>query len=179
MNSSTDLYDGFAEMLTYPDGNYYERAQRCGRILDRVHPELMKGFTEFAGAVAARSVEELEELFTQTFDLNPACCLEVGWHLFGENYERGRVLVKMRQELERAGLQESGELPDHLTHVLRVLTRIEPERAAGLVVDGVLPALDKMMDALKDQENPYEALLRIIQIIVQEAVPHQPEVAHD
>ncbi len=43
-----------------------------------------------------------EELYTRTFDLNPVCALEIGWHLFGEDYERGAFLVRMRDQLRRA-----------------------------------------------------------------------------
>lgn len=178
MSTLTDLYDSLADILSYPGRDYPGKVRRCGRILNQIRPQSAQDFRQFSDVVAARSAEELEELFTQTFDLNPACCLDMGWHLFGENYERGRVLVKMRQELARAGLQESGELPDHLTHVLRVLTRMEPARAAGLAVDGVLPAVNKMVDTLAGKDNPYEVVLRTIRAVVQESVPHEQEPCH-
>ena len=64
---------------------------------------------------------ELEELYTRTFDINPVCSLEVGWHLFGEDYNRGAFLVRMRGLLREHGIEEGAELPDHLESVLRVL----------------------------------------------------------
>lgn len=173
-----ELYDGLSEVLTYPGGDYHGKVGRCAAILHGTHPEAESAFSEFADRVAGKTVHELEESFTRTFDLNPACCLEVGWHMFGEHYERGRLLVRMRQELSRVGLKESVELPDHLTHVLRALARMDPERAAGFVVEGVLPALGKMMEALQGRDNFYEGLLRAIRTVLEETVPRTEEAAH-
>ena len=90
----------------------------------------------------------MQELYVQTFEFNPACTLEIGWHIFGENYERGEFLVRMRDLLRRHGIAESSELPDHLCHILPLLDRLEPEEAADLVGQFVLPALTKIKDAL-------------------------------
>ena len=74
----------------------------------------------------------LEEAFTGTFDVNPACALEVGWHLFGEEYARGMFLVRMREELRKYGLAESSELPDHVSHVLAIVNAIRVVRIGTL-----------------------------------------------
>jgi len=90
----------------------------------------------------------MQELYVQTFEFNPACTLEIGWHIFGENYERGEFLVRMREQLRRHGIAESPELPDHLCHILPLLDRLDAEEAADLVGQFVLPALAKIKDAL-------------------------------
>jgi nitrate reductase assembly molybdenum cofactor insertion protein NarJ len=90
----------------------------------------------------------MQELYVQTFEFNPACTLEIGWHIFGENYERGEFLVRMREQLRRHGITESSELPDHLCHILPLIDRLDPEEAADLVGQFVLPALAKIKDAL-------------------------------
>ena len=91
---------------------------------------------------------KMQELYVQTFEFNPACTLEIGWHIFGENYERGEFLVRMREQLRRHGITESSELPDHLCHILPLLDRLDAEEAADLVGQFVLPALAKIKDAL-------------------------------
>ena len=172
------LYERFAEILTYPDDTYSRRVCDCGELLSRIHPALAGAFQGFSKRIIGRPLTELEEFFTRTFDLNPACCLEVGWHLFGENYERGRFLVRMRQELRRRGLEESTEMPDHLAHVLQALARMEPETAAGFISDGVLPAVSKMAEALEGKDSPFEGLLQTIQGVLEATVPDSEEVAH-
>ena len=86
--------------------------------------------------------------------------LEVGWHLYGESYDRGRFLVRMRQLLEEVGVEETTELPDHLISVLPVLARLDPEGAAELARSSVLPAMERMLGGLAGTDNPYEDVLR-------------------
>ncbi len=111
--------------------------------------------------IPAESLESLQELYTRTFDLNPECSLEAGWHLFGEEYERGSFLVKMREELRRHGIPESTELPDHLTHALRLAARMEPGEARAFS-EFILPAVDKMLAGLAGKNNPYEDVLKAV-----------------
>ena len=106
------VYEELARLLTYP-----EEDGGCG-------------VEEFAAGIAGLSLYQRQELFIQTFDLNPVCSLEMGWHLFGENYDRGLLLVKMRQLLRAHGIAEGAELPDHLPNGLRLLARMEHGEAA-------------------------------------------------
>jgi len=103
----------------------------------------------------------MQELYVQSFEFNPNCTLEIGWHLFGENYERGEFLVRMRENLRRDGIAESTELPDHLTHLLALIARMDHDEAAELVGQFVLPALGKIKSALAD--SPYRTLVATIE----------------
>jgi nitrate reductase delta subunit len=113
-----------------------------------------------------------QELYVQTFEFNPACTLEIGWHLFGENYERGEFLVRMREQLRRYGIVESSELPDHLTHLLALIGRMEHEEAAELAGHFLLPALAKIQDGLK--ENPYGSVIAAVQAKLEADYPEAP-----
>ena len=113
-----------------------------------------------------------QELYVQTFEFSPACTLEIGWHLFGENYERGEFLVRMREELRRHGIAESTELPDHLTHLLPLIGRMKYGDAAELAGQFVLPALAKIRESLS--ENPYTAVIREIEAKLENDFPDAP-----
>src|SRR3990172_6774062 len=106
--------DLLASLVKYPRADYKERVEACLRVLSEEHPGAGAILQPFADCVRGMSAEELEELYTLTFDINPLCCLEVGWQLYGEEYERGAFLVEMRQLLRDCGVRESTELPDHL-----------------------------------------------------------------
>ena len=114
----------------------------------------------------------MQELYVQIFEFNPACTLEIGWHIFGENYERGEFLVRMREQLRRYGIAETTELPDHLVHLLFLMDRMEREQAAELAGQFLLPALEKILDALKD--NPYKTLIGSVQTKLEADFPHAP-----
>jgi nitrate reductase molybdenum cofactor assembly chaperone NarJ/NarW len=117
---------------------------------------------EFAGAIEGMSPVELEELYTRTFDWNPDTSMELGWHLYGENYERGEFLVRVRQLLRRYGIEESEGLPDHMTHVLPLLERMPAEEAAEFTAQFLAPAVRKIEAALSGTENPYLHLVRAL-----------------
>ncbi|HEV2400589.1 MAG TPA: nitrate reductase molybdenum cofactor assembly chaperone [Candidatus Sulfotelmatobacter sp.] len=166
-----DLYHAFAALLSYPDEDYSERVQAGLCLATHESRELLE---QFAQAVEGLETWELQELFTRTFDMNPVCSLELGWHLFGENYERGLLLVRVREELRRVGIQESAELPDHLTHILELLARMDHDKGADFAAACVLPALKKMLEALHGKENPFESVLFAVQIFLHSQFPQIP-----
>jgi len=155
-------YAILSPLLDYPDDGYITRVGDSARMLDERQDIAAPLVRPFADTVGGMSTAEVQELYTRTFDINPVCTLEVGWHVYGEDYARGEFLVKMRQMLRQHGLPESTELPDHLTHVLALLARLDGEEADELAARYVLPALKKMLDGMADIDNPYKAVLDAI-----------------
>lgn len=155
MSHVPKVLDALSRLLSYPDEHTIQAIELLYVVLQG---ELSEATTEIArfGAFAEHcELWELEEAYTRTFDVNPACALEVGWHLFGEEYERGMFLVRMREEMRKFDLSESSELPDHITHVLAVVTRMPEDEAARFVRSCVQPAVEKMNEALKDKETSF------------------------
>jgi nitrate reductase assembly molybdenum cofactor insertion protein NarJ len=68
----------------------------------------------------------------------------------------------MRGQLRRFSLPESAELPDHLTHVLHVLGRMDGGEAGDFSANCVMPALERILAGLADKSNPYEKTLSAI-----------------
>lgn len=114
----------------------------------------------------------MQELYVQTFEFNPACTLEIGWHLFGENYERGEFLVRMREQLRRYRIAESTELPDHLTLLLPLIASMGHDDAAQLAGEFILPALAKIRGGIHD--NPYESVIAGIAERIEADFPDAP-----
>jgi len=96
----TTLLDELGELLRYPSADYLSRLDRaCAES----EPDESRALLEqFRAQAAAMSLEELQELYTRTFDLSPLCSLEAGWQLYGEDYARGSFLVYMSIEAARA-----------------------------------------------------------------------------
>jgi nitrate reductase delta subunit len=165
------IYNALVALLTYPEADYPQRIEASVRLASE---DCRAQLEQFAAQMRGLRTDQLQELFTQTFDLNPMCSLELGWHLFGENYERGLLLVRMREELRQHGLKESTELPDHLTHVLRLVERMEHETAADFVAACVLPALVKMLQAIRGKKNPFENVLLAARSLLCSQFPEIP-----
>ena len=175
MNERTKMCDWFAQMLSYP---HLEQSQDGSRFgvgglsipgsgFTMYDPPITSHLQEFKKFVEHLTIEEMEELYTRTFDINPVANLEIGWHLYGEQYERGAFLVKMRGLLRTHHIEESAELPDHLTHVLCLLGKMEKAVADEFAAKYLLPALDKILEGFKEQSNPYEHVLRSLKSFIE------------
>jgi nitrate reductase delta subunit len=135
-------------------------------------------YAAFAPAVAALSQDEREELYTATFDVTPACVPYVSIHLFGEeNFKRGEFMAALSARYAAAGFETRGELPDHLSVLLRFLAQTGEAERRELVQFCLLGPLGKMIAALSD-ENPYRALLEAVREVLTAAYPElQPAVS--
>ncbi|MDZ7288938.1 MAG: molecular chaperone TorD family protein [candidate division KSB1 bacterium] len=175
METLTHTFAALARILSYPAAEYKHHVAHCRDLCATLRlgnaearREALSHLDSFRAAIERLTLEELEELYTQTFDLNPISSLDLGWHLYGETYERGKFLVQMRDLLRRHEIAESTELPDHLTHVLLVVGRMERKEAAELVSTRVLKALDKMLEGFTGKENPYEHVLTAAKLLLHE-----------
>ncbi len=159
----------WSPLLSYPGPDYLERLRDCMAGAPSPHLE------EFAQSIDGLPREAIEELYTQTFDWSPATTLDIGWHLFGENYDRGDFLVKLRGALRTYGLPESHELPDHLSHVLPLLDRLPEDERGSFAAKFVQPALEKLSDGLAKIESPFLPLLLCVRSqiagLVTETIP--------
>ncbi|HOA75123.1 MAG TPA: nitrate reductase molybdenum cofactor assembly chaperone [Phycisphaerae bacterium] len=161
------IFDRLAGLLAYPREAQTGTLRDLAADLARDWPEAAEALSGLADALADLTTEQLQELFVRTFDLNPVCCLEVGWQLFGDHYDRGRFLADMRSALRQCGVAESTELPDHLSHILQLLGRMPEPQAATFAADFVMPAVEKMYASLQEAcDNPYRELLRAIRVVM-------------
>lgn len=177
MAERRQLLDSLAGLFEYPSWDFTERVGACWALANMRCPGRGEALAALEDRVQGMSRGEVEEMFTRTFEINPVCALEVGWHIYGEDYARGALLVRLRGELRKQGIEEIGELPDHLTHVLQLLGRLEDSLADDLAGRYVLPALKKMIDAVRDSECPYLELLEMTRDVVEdefEAVEVEP-----
>jgi nitrate reductase delta subunit len=165
MSSFVDACDHLALLVDYP-GPGFAAAVSTGRAaVARISPEAATLVGGFEVSVEGLPIERLQELYIEAFDLDPRCTLNLSWHAFGESRERGRILASLRDDLRRAGVQESAELPDHLAHVLQLVAREEPARARAMVTM-IQPALDKIDEVLRHRNSPYTHLLRAVACVL-------------
>ena len=160
------MLQNLAYIFSYPQAEYRDRAEKiligCNR-----KPRLTQFWNPFLQFVREKELTEIEETFTSTFDMRPSTCLEVGWHLYGEDYKRGQLLVKMRQTLGKNQIPESVELPDHMSHCLKLLAVLPDDEANILVKEYMKPALLKILKGI-EQENPYRSALEFLDEILYE-----------
>jgi len=166
------VYAVLSRLVRYPVAGFEEASEEWMEQVRQLCPAAgtaLDGFHEF---VVQSTPEQLEEIYTRTFDNSQSAALDLGWHLFGESYNRGALLVRMRELLRQHDLDEGGELPDHLSNVLQVLAACDAETSRQLALEVVEPAVKKICVSLDSGQNPYEsvldAVLEVITLHVQE-----------
>ncbi len=168
----TTDHDRIALFLAYPQARTLGELEDALAALDR-YAGVAGSLAAFLEKISGLSLAEWQELYTRSFDLNPTCCLETGWHLYGESYMRGAFIAHMRAAMRKTGLPEDTELPDHLSHVISVLGRLEPAEAERMARNQALPALEKMRTAIAAKENPYE---HVLDAVIALAASHGTEI---
>ena len=154
------VFDAFAMLLSYPTDGFKGRFDSALDVLEAEAPGLAGCLGPMGQLLGRENPVLVEELYTQTFDMNPTCALETGYHLYGEDYDRGAFLVYVRALMRASGVEETGELPDHISHVLPLLGRVDDETGGTLARTQVLPAIAKILDGFSDVENPYRVILQ-------------------
>ncbi len=164
----------FADLLSYPRETYPENARTLLNCYSESSPERgqLSAFYDFA---VNTDLRRIEEVFTETFDMNKTACLELGWHLYGEDYARGEFLVKMRQSLQEYQIEESVELPDHISHCLLLLAALDSDDAAIFAANYISPALATILKGFSE-DNPYYGLLTCLQDVLQKTAAAKPEL---
>lgn len=166
MGAKRELLDALAGLFRYPQGDFAQRLETVSNLADARSEDRSQAVRDLLEKTRSLDRGGVEEMFTRTFEINPVCALEIGWHIYGEDYARGALLVRLRSELRSRGIKEITELPDHLTHVLQLLGRLETELADDLAGRYILPALRKMIEAVEDTDCPYTGMLRMTRDIV-------------
>ncbi|HTO98300.1 MAG TPA: molecular chaperone TorD family protein [Myxococcales bacterium] len=149
----------FADLFSYPRGDLAGAARRCLDLLEPGHPAapFLRKFASWAGRAREG---EIEELYTSTFDLAPACAPYVGFQISPDAGRRNLFLSSLASVYEREGFRPREELGDHLSEVLRFLAAArDPEARQTLIREGLVPAVEKMACSFQGKSNPWRSLL--------------------
>ncbi|MGP0073527.1 MAG: nitrate reductase molybdenum cofactor assembly chaperone [Bryobacteraceae bacterium] len=160
------LYSLFAEILGYPECPIGKAVSDCMAELVPEFSAAHVHIADFQNAVAGRSLGQLQETYTNAFDLRPDCTPNLGYHLFGDDGRRGLFLAELKRRMEARGIPLGFELPDHISLLLRYMHAAEQERSP-LIEDCMLPAVSRMVEILDSTENPYKHVLRALLSLLQ------------
>jgi len=159
------LCQTFGELLSYPNERIKSSTSNCGRTLTQSDPCAAAALAGFIDFIERQNLPQIEEVFTSTFDLQALSYPYVGYQLCGESQARTMFLMKL-QELYRTQKFSCGtELPDHLSVMLRFIGSVDdPQGNTEIIVDALLPALEKIIQGIEKQDHPYRNLLNALQI---------------
>ena len=159
-----------AFLLDYPTSSWREDLVGLGAVVEEVtdvrHRQPLQEFLTYAGDTSSI---ELQEIYTQAFDLDPAGSLHLTYHLMGDSEDRGKALARLLWIYHHEGYDAPiGELPDYLPMILEFLT-LCPDPADAAPLWSCLGALAGLAERLKNQNHPYAGLMGLAAEIIQ---PH-------
>ncbi len=162
MNELQKTTFGFLEiLLKYPTVQDLEFiTQSNGQSLGFVQEELVM-FDALIEDLKSKPIEELEEMYMATFDVQAPCCLDVGYLLFGEDYKRGQFMAHLIRLHRENGVDCGCELPDHLPNILKLIEKLDHQDATSLVFHIVYPALIKMQDSLLHSNSVFKKCIML------------------
>jgi nitrate reductase delta subunit len=162
------IYELLADSFEYPTKDLTGKGAETRSLLDHVSPEAALLYEEFARITGQISAGELEETYTITFDLQPICYPYVGYHLFGDDHVRGIFMAGLKERYRGCGISPGTELPDHISLMLRYLSRSDDDdEKYELLVECLLPAAEKMLKSFDNSgANPYGKLFQSLLVVL-------------
>ena len=139
-------YSLLANLFRYPEEDFVLHLKEVQDFLDEFYPEAGKELHPFSKFMNNCPLDEREELFTKTFDVQPICYLDLGYVMFGEDYKRGAFLLNMQGEQQKINNDCGTDLPDNICNVLVLMTKSEDDRfIEDLVWRIFIPCVKKMI----------------------------------
>ncbi len=161
--TDVNIYGLFADILEYPTSRISDQVREYVAALEVMDGKVKGQVEEFVGFCVKNQLSRLEELYTETFDLQPVCCPYVGYHLFGEDRRRGTFMVKLKEHYRGQDCPLNGELPDHVSVMLRFLSVAgRSDETCDLINYCLIPAVKKMIPLIKNNGNPYKCVLQAL-----------------
>ena len=179
MNDETlqPIFHHLGVLLDYPGPDVLESATEFSEVLQLDFPESAEQIGIFVDFANDTSLGRLEEIYTGTFDVNPACYIYVGYLLFGESFKRGKFMVRLKAKYREHDFSAGNELPDHLALMFRFLAQIKTDETLyeQLTDNCMLPALEIMIDSFSSSTsspNPYFQVLQVASAVLERSRQH-------
>ncbi|VAW12268.1 hypothetical protein MNBD_BACTEROID03-2573 [hydrothermal vent metagenome] len=147
-------YNKISNLFIFPQKeDYVNKAKNIQKYLDDVLPDVGKKLQTFTDVITNVTKYELEGLYLRTFELQSITTLDIGYVIFGDDYKRGELLVNLRKEHQKYGVDCGDELADNLSNILKLINKIEDQKLLDDLINKIIaPALFKMIEGFGDKQ---------------------------
>jgi nitrate reductase assembly molybdenum cofactor insertion protein NarJ len=143
---SLEHYNSLSKLFDYPEDDYYDAIANAIVSLKDDYPEAKIYLEKFVELLPLQ-LSEVQELYSKSFEVQAVTSLDVGYVLYGDDYQRGIILVKLNQEHKKVNNDCGVELGDFLPNLLRLLTKIEDDDVKNEMVTMLIaPSVEKMIN---------------------------------
>lgn len=177
-----DIYTHFAELLEFPREDIRPKVDECiVAINDSHYPEdVVKELMSFRNDLDRLSIDTLQELYSYTFELVSDTTLDIGYYLHAgqDGFKRAKNLVSIKAMYRDKGFPfeeaAKGELPDHLSVLLRFLGFIDDEALRkDFAKTFVIVGMEKLNRNFQAKKNAYRHLVSAVYKIIDRDVKEE------
>lgn len=165
LNRHKQVFGFFAQQLTYPEKLDFNPVV-IEESADSSHPAYPY-LNEYWNLIRQYSMEQIEEMYVQTFDFEKRSTLYMTYFKFEDSRERGRMLAQLKSIYQLYGLEMmKEELSDYLPLMCEFLYAADwqedPKAAEHLEM--VLAVMEDgtyhLLKALEKAKSPYYPLIK-------------------
>lgn len=179
----TNLYTCLGQALRFPHKDIMPYIDESIKIMEMGHyrEEILKELGSFKKDVERLSIEELQELYSYTFEFTSETTLDMGWYSH-EGFKRATNLLTIKTMFREQGFPfeevAKGELPDNLAVILLFLGHLNDEQLkSSFVRSYVIVAMEKLNRNFQTKRNAYRHLINAIYRILDNDIKEIKEVS--
>lgn len=183
MADEKNLYVLLGEVLRFPKEDVRPAVDECIKIIaEGAYPDdVTSELRNFRKDLEKLSLEELQELYSYTFELVSDTTLDLGYYLY-DGFRRGTKLQTIKAMYRENGFPyedaSKGELPDNLSVALLFLGYLENEELRkDFTTTFVIQALEKLYRNFQTKKNAYRHLINAIYKILDKDIKEKEEVS--
>lgn len=161
------LFNILSKLLDYPDDELMANLDSLIKIIkktENITKNERKTLIDFIMWMKTHSSIEMQQLYVETFDMNPEHDLHFTHHIFGDNSVRGPALIDLSEHFKNDGLEvKDGEIPDYFPLILEYVSTLT-ELEARVFLGHIKKVIKVLADNLAKAKSPYAKLFKIIEM---------------
>jgi len=160
-------YLSLSKLFEYPGDGYRDLVVKALEDISTKYPLASSELEKFLELLPVQ-LSDLQELYSKSFDVQAVTSLDVGYVLYGDDYQRGVILVNLNNEHNAAKNDCGTELADFLPNLLRLLPKIKDNQVRDEMATLLIAtAVEKMMDeysasSLKAKDKLYKKQYKVL-----------------
>jgi len=159
MNDRAKTFMLASIFLQYPEEKWLKKRVLKKEVEALNDYTIRTKFLEFLSYLESENLENLALNYVNTFDFNEKTTLYLTYSIFGEERERGKALLELKEQYSLAGyIFTEKELPDYLPAIYEFLA-IAQEEIAVKVLAKYEDAIRELYKELLAISSPYQLVL--------------------
>jgi nitrate reductase delta subunit len=148
-----------SNLLHYPDESLLGWLPEYREVLNEIESvSARNSFEQILSYFEQTPLIQLQEQYTETFDINPSNCMNLTYHRWGNTEKRGPALAHLEETYLKAGFERiSSELPDFLPLILEFISE-RPDVANSKILPLYGTVVEKLAERLGEAGDPYALL---------------------